>query len=249
MARPPSKQPTDGELEILKVLWETGPAGLGQIHAVLEERRGVAITTVATMLKMMLAKELVQRDDGSARISVDGRRQPQGRRLGPAGQAPPARVRRLGSPAGRPPDRGGRTRRPRARRDLGDLEIAERQRQETYPQEEGDELMSSNLLTTSPVWTAAGWTMLHVVWVGAAIGVIAAVAGRLLKSARAETRYGVALVFLLAMAVSPILIFVAAFSSRIRGHRSWRYAPPLRDQRARDRSLDIGSSAVNTSGP
>jgi BlaI family transcriptional regulator, penicillinase repressor len=64
MARPPSKQPTDGELEILKVLWEAGPAGLGQIHAVLEERRGVAITTVATMLKMMLAKEMVERDDG-----------------------------------------------------------------------------------------------------------------------------------------------------------------------------------------
>jgi BlaI family transcriptional regulator, penicillinase repressor len=58
MARPPSKQPTDGELEILKVLWETGPAGLGQIH------RGVAITTVATMLKMMLAKEMVRREDG-----------------------------------------------------------------------------------------------------------------------------------------------------------------------------------------
>jgi len=64
MARPPSTQPTDGELEILKILWETGPAGLGQIHDVLRERRGVAITTVATMLKMMLTKELVQREDG-----------------------------------------------------------------------------------------------------------------------------------------------------------------------------------------
>jgi len=64
MARPPSKQPTDGELEILKVLWEAGPAGLGQIHDVLRDRRGVAITTVATMLKMMLAKELVVREDG-----------------------------------------------------------------------------------------------------------------------------------------------------------------------------------------
>jgi BlaI family penicillinase repressor len=64
MARPPSKQPTDGELEILKILWETGPAGLGQIHTVLQERRGVATTTVATMLKMMLAKELVERQDG-----------------------------------------------------------------------------------------------------------------------------------------------------------------------------------------
>src|SRR5580658_3284661 len=75
MARPPSKQPTDGELEILKILWETGPTGLGRIHTVLQERRGVATTTVATMLKMMLAKELVQREDGprgylwSARVS------------------------------------------------------------------------------------------------------------------------------------------------------------------------------------
>ena len=42
----------------------SGPAGLGQIHVVLHERRGVAITTVATMLKMMLAKELVEREDG-----------------------------------------------------------------------------------------------------------------------------------------------------------------------------------------
>jgi predicted transcriptional regulator len=64
MARPPSDQPTDGELEILKVLWELGPVGLGQIHGALHERRGVAITTVATMLKMMLAKELVERGDG-----------------------------------------------------------------------------------------------------------------------------------------------------------------------------------------
>ena len=64
MARPASKQPTDGELEILKILWDLGAAGIGQIHAVLHERRGVAITTVATMLKMMLAKELVERGDG-----------------------------------------------------------------------------------------------------------------------------------------------------------------------------------------
>jgi BlaI family transcriptional regulator, penicillinase repressor len=64
MARPASKQPTDGELEILKILWDSGPAGLGQIHLVLHDRRGVAITTVATMLKMMLAKELVERGNG-----------------------------------------------------------------------------------------------------------------------------------------------------------------------------------------
>jgi BlaI family transcriptional regulator, penicillinase repressor len=64
MARRASKQPTDGELEILKVLWEIEPAGLGRVHAELQERRPVAMTTVATMLKMMLEKKLVQREDG-----------------------------------------------------------------------------------------------------------------------------------------------------------------------------------------
>ena len=64
MARPPSTQPTDAELEILKVLWERGPTGLGQIHAEIQEGRQVALTTIATTLKTMLAKGLVMRDDG-----------------------------------------------------------------------------------------------------------------------------------------------------------------------------------------
>ena len=34
--------------------------------------------------------------------------------------------------------------------------------------------MNPSWLTTSPVWTAAGWTMLHMMWVGVAIGVLAA---------------------------------------------------------------------------
>lgn len=64
MARPPSKQPTDGELDFLKILWEIGPAGLGQIHTAMQDLRPVAITTVATMLKTMHAKGLVAREDG-----------------------------------------------------------------------------------------------------------------------------------------------------------------------------------------
>src|SRR5215218_9848620 len=64
MARPPSTQPTDAELEILKVLWERGPAGLGQVHGAIQERRRVALTTIATTLKTMLAKGLVGREDG-----------------------------------------------------------------------------------------------------------------------------------------------------------------------------------------
>ena len=64
MARAPSKQPTDGEMELLKILWDVGPAGLGRVHEVLQGQRPVAMTTVATMLKMMKEKGLVDREDG-----------------------------------------------------------------------------------------------------------------------------------------------------------------------------------------
>jgi predicted transcriptional regulator len=64
MARPPSTQPTEAELEILKVLWDQGPAGLGQVHAAIQKCRQVALTTIATTLKTMLAKGLVVREDG-----------------------------------------------------------------------------------------------------------------------------------------------------------------------------------------
>jgi predicted transcriptional regulator len=75
MARPPSSQPTDGEIKILKILWQIGPAELGQIRSALQAHRPVASTTVATMLKVMLGKGLVQRLEGregyrwSARVS------------------------------------------------------------------------------------------------------------------------------------------------------------------------------------
>ena len=39
MARPPSTHPTDGELEILQVLWQTGPCSIGQISKTLRQRR------------------------------------------------------------------------------------------------------------------------------------------------------------------------------------------------------------------
>ncbi len=64
MARPRSEQPTDGELQILKVLWRRGPCSLGDVKGELQKDRPVATTTVATMLKVMLEKELVSREDG-----------------------------------------------------------------------------------------------------------------------------------------------------------------------------------------
>lgn len=77
MARPASTQPTDGELAILKALWSSGSAPLGQVCAALRRQRPVATTTVATMLQVMLAKGLVKRSRGdrgymwSAKVSQE----------------------------------------------------------------------------------------------------------------------------------------------------------------------------------
>jgi BlaI family penicillinase repressor len=64
MARTPGTQPTDGELEILNVLWSAGRADLGAIRAALQQKRPVATTTIATMLTLMRDKRLVDRADG-----------------------------------------------------------------------------------------------------------------------------------------------------------------------------------------
>jgi predicted transcriptional regulator len=61
MARPASTHPTDGELEILRVLWERGPLSLSALRDALRQQRDVATTTVATMLRVMNEKRLVRR--------------------------------------------------------------------------------------------------------------------------------------------------------------------------------------------
>jgi BlaI family penicillinase repressor len=61
MARYASKHPTDVELQILRVLWERGPSSLGDVCEALRRERDVATTTVATMLRVMLDKGLIQR--------------------------------------------------------------------------------------------------------------------------------------------------------------------------------------------
>ena len=61
MARPATPHPTDGELEILRVLWARGSCSLSDVCAALREERPVATTTVATMLRVLLDKKLVRR--------------------------------------------------------------------------------------------------------------------------------------------------------------------------------------------
>lgn len=55
--------PTEGELAILRVLWErTTPATVHEVHAALLHSKETAYTTVLKMLTIMAEKKLVARD-------------------------------------------------------------------------------------------------------------------------------------------------------------------------------------------
>lgn len=65
MARHASTQPTDVELQILRILWEQGPSIAREIHARLEATKGTTYSTTVKMLSVMLDKGLVVRDEDS----------------------------------------------------------------------------------------------------------------------------------------------------------------------------------------
>lgn len=56
-------KPTEGELAILRVLWEGGPRSVRDIRQVLNELRPAGYTTVLKLLQIMTEKGLVNRDE------------------------------------------------------------------------------------------------------------------------------------------------------------------------------------------
>jgi predicted transcriptional regulator len=62
MARPTLNRPTDGELQVLKVLWERGPSTVREVRQALRPHRPIAHTTVLTLLQTMVRKGLVESD-------------------------------------------------------------------------------------------------------------------------------------------------------------------------------------------
>jgi BlaI family transcriptional regulator, penicillinase repressor len=56
-------QPTDGELEILNVLWGRGPSTVREVYAQLSQSRPVGYTTVLKFMQIMAEKGLVRRDE------------------------------------------------------------------------------------------------------------------------------------------------------------------------------------------
>ncbi len=62
MARPRRATPTEAELEILHVLWESGPATVREVLEALRQDRPRAYTSVMTLLNVMVDKGLVVRE-------------------------------------------------------------------------------------------------------------------------------------------------------------------------------------------
>ena len=60
MARPKQSHPTQGELELLQILWERGPSTVREVMGVLSNER--AYTSVMSLLNVMFEKGLVTRE-------------------------------------------------------------------------------------------------------------------------------------------------------------------------------------------
>ena len=56
-------QPTEVELQILRILWDLGPSPVREIHARLNADKGTNYSTTVKMLSVMLEKGLVKRDE------------------------------------------------------------------------------------------------------------------------------------------------------------------------------------------
>jgi BlaI family penicillinase repressor len=56
-------RPTDGELEILTVLWSRGPSTVREIHETIAIRKPTQYTTVLKLMQIMAEKGLAIRDE------------------------------------------------------------------------------------------------------------------------------------------------------------------------------------------
>ncbi len=64
--RPPRTsptRPTDRELEILAVVWDSGPITVRAVHQALEQDLGIGQTTVLKLMQIMVEKGLLEKDE------------------------------------------------------------------------------------------------------------------------------------------------------------------------------------------
>ncbi|TWU58998.1 Methicillin resistance regulatory protein MecI [Rubripirellula tenax] len=63
MARHVSSQPTEVELQILRILWNDGPSIARHVHDSLQAFKQTTYSTTVKMLSVMMDKGLLKRDD------------------------------------------------------------------------------------------------------------------------------------------------------------------------------------------
>ena len=59
-------QPTEVELQILRILWELGPSPVRAIHTRLNAEKGTNYSTTVKMLSVMLEKGIARRDEDAS---------------------------------------------------------------------------------------------------------------------------------------------------------------------------------------
>ena len=65
MAKKKFKQPTERELEILRILWQNGESTVRQVNQHMNKTEKVGYTTPLKLMQIMTEKGLIQRDDSS----------------------------------------------------------------------------------------------------------------------------------------------------------------------------------------
>lgn len=62
MSRSKPNRPTDGELEILQVIWDRGRASVREVHRAIQASRPVGYTTILKLMQIMTAKGILRAD-------------------------------------------------------------------------------------------------------------------------------------------------------------------------------------------
>lgn len=55
-------KPTEGELEILNILWQKGPCTVRDVHEELAKKKEAGYTTTLKLMQIMFEKKLLKRD-------------------------------------------------------------------------------------------------------------------------------------------------------------------------------------------
>jgi BlaI family penicillinase repressor len=67
MAKQGLPKPTDGELEVLRFLWDNGPSTVKQVNEAINTTKSVRYTTTLKVMQIMLERGLLARDDSKFR--------------------------------------------------------------------------------------------------------------------------------------------------------------------------------------